>query len=53
MDLAAFDVTDAPGVTEGGWLDVPFDPEAMARASGRTSYELLVALGRRFERVWQ
>ena len=51
MDLAAFDVTEAP-VGEGDWLDIPFDPEAMAALAGRTSYELLVALGRRFERVW-
>ncbi len=53
MDLAAFDVTDAPAMAEGDWLDIPFDPEAMAAVSGRTSYELLVALGQRFERVWQ
>lgn len=52
MDLSSFDVTDAPGLTEGDWLDVPFDPELMAAASGRTSYELLVALGQRFDRVW-
>ncbi len=53
MDLAAFDVTDAPQLAEGDWLDIPFDPEAMAAASGRTSYELLVALGQRFARVWR
>ena len=52
MDLAAFDVTDAPALAEGDWLDIPFEPEAMASLSGRTSYELLVALGQRFERVW-
>jgi len=53
MDLAAFDVTDAPPLVEGDWLEIPFDPEAMAALSGRTSYELLVALGHRFERVWR
>lgn len=53
MDLAAFDVTDAVPLAEGDWLDIPFDPEALAAMSGRTSYELLVALGQRFERVWQ
>ncbi len=52
MDLAAFDVTDAPALAEGDWLDIPFDPETAASLSGRTSYELLVALGQRFERVW-
>ncbi len=53
MDLAAFDVTDAPRQTEGDWLEIAFDPEVMAAVSGRTSYELLVALGQRFERRWQ
>jgi alanine racemase len=53
MDLSAFDVTDAPALSEGDWLEIDFDPEAMASVSGRTSYELLVALGQRFERVWQ
>lgn len=52
MDLASFDVSDAPPVAEGDWLDIPFDPEAMAAVSGRTSYELLVALGQRFDRNW-
>ncbi len=52
MDLAAFDVTEAPALAEGDWLDIPFDVDTMASLSGRTSYELLVALGQRFERVW-
>ncbi len=53
MDLAAFDVTDVPQLAEDDWLEIPFDPEAMAAVSGRTAYELLVALGQRFERVWR
>lgn len=52
MDLASFDVTDAPPLQEGDWLDIPFDPETMAALSGRTSYELLVALGHRYDRIW-
>lgn len=52
MDLAAFDVTDAPALAEGDWLDIPFPPETMAALSGRSAYELLVALGQRFERCW-
>ena len=52
MDLTSFDVTDAPGLGEGDWLDIPFHPEIAAGLSGRSSYELLVALGERFERVW-
>ena len=52
MDMASFDVTDAVALAEGDWIDIPFDPEAMSGLSGRTTYELLVALGQRFERVW-
>jgi len=52
MDLCSFDVTDAPGLAEGDWLDIPFDPETVAALAGRSSYELLVALGQRFERIW-
>lgn len=52
MDLTSFDVTDAGDLAEGDWLDIPFDPETVAALSGRSSYELLVALGQRFERVW-
>ncbi|WP_439547484.1 alanine racemase [Sandarakinorhabdus sp.] len=52
MDLVSFDVTDAPALAEGDWLSVPFHIETMAALSGRTSYELLVALGQRFDRIW-
>lgn len=52
MDLTSFDVTDAPPLAEGDWLEIPFDVEAMAALTGRSSYELLVALGQRYERIW-
>lgn len=52
MDLTSFDITDAPPLAEGDWLDIPFDAEAMAALTGRSSYELLVALGQRFDRIW-
>ena len=52
MDLTSFDVTDALPLAEGDWLDIPFDAEAMAALTGRSSYELLVALGQRYERMW-
>lgn len=52
MDMASFDVTDARPLAEGDWLDIPFAPEVMAGLCGRTSYELLVALGQRFDRQW-
>ncbi|MEI6484831.1 MAG: alanine racemase [Sphingomonadales bacterium] len=52
MDMAAFDVTDAGPLADGDWIDIAFDVNAMAALSGRSAYELLVALGQRFERVW-
>lgn len=50
MDLTAFDVSDAPPLHEGDTLTVDFDLGAAAAASGRSEYELLTGLGRRFER---
>jgi len=38
-------------LTEGDWLDLPYDlPEASARC-GLSQYELLTLLGRRFART--
>ncbi|CUS45869.1 MAG: alanine racemase [Pseudomonadota bacterium] len=52
MDLAAVDVSAAPGLAEGDWLALDFAlPEAAAQ-SGMSQYELLTSLGDRFERVW-
>ena len=53
MDLTAFDVTDAPDVARGDWIEmfgsnVPIDE--VARAAGTIGYELLTALGRRHAR---
>lgn len=53
MDLTTFDVTDAPGCAEGGWIEVDFDLAATAAASGRTEYELLTGLGRRYARSYR
>jgi alanine racemase len=51
MDMVVVDCTDAPGIREGDWLDVPFSlPEASARC-GLSQYELLTLLGRRFART--
>ncbi|WP_448581155.1 alanine racemase [Thermaurantiacus sp.] len=50
MDMIAVDVTRAD-VTEGDWLRLDFDLPRLAAASGLSQYELLVMLGRRFERV--
>ncbi len=51
MDLTAFDVTDAPPLREGDALAVDFELAAAAAAAGRSEYELLTGLGRRFERI--
>ncbi|KAB7647887.1 alanine racemase [Polymorphobacter fuscus] len=53
MDLTTFDVTDAPAAREGSWIDVGFDLAAMAAASGRSQYELLTGLGRRYARTYR
>lgn len=51
MDMTAFDVTDAD-VAEGDWLAIDFDLATISAQTGRTEYEVLTGLGRRFERVW-
>ena len=50
MDLTAIDLTDAPAVHLGDWLEIAFDLPALAATSGRSQYELLTGLGHRFER---
>lgn len=50
MDMVAVDVTGAD-VAEGDWLALDFDLPRLARVSGLSQYELLVSLGRRFERL--
>lgn len=53
MDLTVFDVTDAPDVSEDDWLPIDFDLGQTSSASGRSVYEVLTALGARFERRWE
>ena len=50
MDLTAVAVPD--GVTEGDWLDMDYDLARASAASGRSQYELLTGLGRRYQRIW-
>jgi alanine racemase len=52
MDLIAVDATGAQGLREGDWVQLPFDLESMAAASGYSQYELLTGLGRRWQRCW-
>lgn len=50
MDMTVIDLTDAPGVHEGDWVDVDYDLPAAAAVSGLSQYELLTGLGARFGR---
>ena len=55
MDLATFDLTDAPTARAGDWLELigpalPVD-EVAARA-GTNGYEILTSLGRRYRRTY-
>ena len=52
MDLIAIDVTSASHLREGDWLELEYDLPIAAAQSGLTQYELLTAMGRRYERVW-
>ncbi len=52
MDLLAVDVTDAPDVGEGDWLEIDYDLPTASGQSGLSQYELLTGLGRRYQRIW-
>lgn len=53
MDLIAVDVTDAPSLAEGDWLELDYDLPAASAQSGLSQYELLTGMGRRYERLWR
>jgi len=50
MDMTVIDVSDAPELSEGDWVEVDYELPAAAAASGLSQYELLTLLGRRFGR---
>ena len=50
MDMTVIDLTAAPELGEGDWVDVDYDLRRAASASGLSQYELLTLLGRRFTR---
>lgn len=52
MDLVTLDVTAAPQVQEGDWVELAFNLEEAASCTGISQYELLTGLGRRFQRSW-
>jgi alanine racemase len=56
MDLTTFDVTEAPGVVPGSWLEIlgqAQSPDDLALAAGTNGYEVLTSLGRRFHRSYK
>jgi alanine racemase len=56
MDLTTFDVTEAPGVVPGAWLEIigpAQTPDDLAVAAGTNGYEMLTSLGRRFHRIYR
>lgn len=50
MDMTIVDLTAAPGLQEGDWLEVSYSLPEAAAASGLSQYELLTLLGSRFAR---
>ena len=50
MDMTVIDLSAAPQLHEGDWVDVQYALPEAARCSGLSQYELLTLLGRRFGR---
>ncbi|WP_121119401.1 alanine racemase [Croceibacterium ferulae] len=50
MDMVVADLSAAPHLGPGDWLDVPYTLHDAAQASGLSQYELLTLLGPRLER---
>jgi alanine racemase len=52
MDLVTIDISAAPELRVGDFVDVDFDLVNAAKNSGRSQYELLTGLGHRANRIW-
>ena len=50
MDLISIDLTDAPQLKEGDWVEAEYSLPEASTVSGLSQYELLTALGLRFSR---
>ncbi len=50
MDMVVIDISAAPSLREGDWVQVPYDLPKSSEISGLSQYELLTALGQRFRR---
>ncbi len=51
MDMTVIDLSDAPEVGEGDWIDAIYDLPTASTATGLSQYELLTLLGMRFARA--
>lgn len=47
MDMVVVDITNAPDLREGDWLNLPYDLPVAAQQSTLSQYELLTGLGQR------
>src|SRR3954451_1166256 len=52
MDLIAVSLDASPQLKEGDWVEIDYDLPSASEQSGLSQYELLTALGSRFERRW-
>jgi alanine racemase len=50
MDMTVIDLSDAPDLREGDWLEAEYDLPVAAHTTGLSQYELLASLGARFAR---
>ncbi|MDZ4307262.1 alanine racemase [Allopontixanthobacter sp.] len=50
MDMVVIDISAAPHLREGDWVEIPFDLPEASRTSGLSQYELLTTLGPRYRR---
>ena len=50
MDMSAIDLSDAPDLKEGDWVEADYDLPTASQVSGLSQYELLTLLGTRFAR---
>ncbi len=52
MDLIAIDITNAPDLQTGDWVDCEYDLSTASEQSGLSQYELITGLGQRLQREW-
>ena len=50
MDMTVLDLSDAPDIREGDWVELAYDLPSAAAKSSLSQYELLTLLGKRFAR---